>query len=97
MPDYILDPDPADEPARPALRRPPRVVAQAALPAYRPCQACGVPTLVGINRAGEEITIDPGWDCFVIFWQEKAQVPRLDPSRAYPRHRCQTIPGKETL
>jgi len=96
MADYTVDPDP-DQPTRPALRRPPQVVAPAVLPAYRPCQVCGTPTLTGITRSGEEVTIEPSWECFVIFWQEKATVPRLDPSRAYPRHRCTPIPTKETV
>jgi hypothetical protein len=97
MSDYILDPDPAEEPARPVLRRPRQGVAPAVLPAAAPCQGCGVQVLTGTTRDGEAVTVDPGWECFVIFWQERATVPRLDPSRAYPRHRCHPRPGKETV
>ena len=95
MPDFTLDPD-ADKPERPVLRRAPRVVAPVALPAYRACEGCGVPTLSGTTRSGEVITVEPGRNCYVIFWQEKAKAPRLDPSRAYPEHHCHPIPAKET-
>jgi hypothetical protein len=95
VPDYILDPDPADEPARPALRRPPRVGAPAALPAYRPCQTCGVPTLTGMTRGSTVITVEPGTRCYVVLWREKATSPLFDESRAYPEHHCHPIPAKE--
>ena len=96
MSDFTLDPE-SDAPERPVLRRPPQVVAPAHLPAYHPCEACGTPTLTGPTRAGEVITIEPGWESFAIFWQERATAPRLDPSRAYPRHRCHPTTTKEPV
>jgi hypothetical protein len=57
--------------------------------AYRPCLACGQPTLMAELTTGQTVHLDVRQPCFVVTWAEQAALPQACESRAYALHACQ--------
>lgn len=110
MPDFMLEPDELEPECperhrlvrevrtglRPTAAVPaPRRTARDAPPAYAPCLRCGQPVLTGETLHGHTLHLDVSSQCYVVTWGNKAPVPTLLPSRAYPVHRCDAgvVPG----
>jgi hypothetical protein len=61
-------------------------------PAYAPCPHCGLAVLTGVIEEGNEVTLDPHQQCYVVLWLNNDPQPQLRLSAAYPVHQCQETP-----
>jgi len=102
MPDFLLEPDEIES----ENRRPTRVTSAGLAPTadlprqrrgpdtppcYAPCEACGVPVLLGRTTEGTRLAVEPQRQMYVVLWEAGAAEPHLLPSRAYPVHQCGSL------
>lgn len=53
-----------------------------------PCEACGMPILVGELDTGALVAVEPQVLTYVLRWLTREPRPRLKASRGYPAHQC---------
>jgi hypothetical protein len=52
------------------------------------CPQCGVQVLTGQTPSGQQVTVEPDVQTYVVVWLEGAPQPVMHQSRGYPLHRC---------
>jgi len=57
-------------------------------PCYAPCEACGVPVLLGRTTEGTRLAVEPQRQTYVVLWEAGTAEPLLQSSCAYPVHVC---------
>jgi len=61
--------------------------------ALAPCEACGVPVILGALEDGTRLAVEQETRIYVLSWQQKAvkgapNPPTFTQSRGYPAHTC---------
>jgi hypothetical protein len=57
-------------------------------PAYAPCPTCGQMVLTGKTPEGRLVALDTSAKTYCVLWLDRASVPQLRQSAAYPVHTC---------